>query len=228
MEYNLENPDFPLRRFVKHPNGVTLTGGWSTGRHQKYPYYRFTKLNIGFKRKDIENSFKVYMDEFRLEKEDYKFFIDAVQKNLVKENQDKIKEARELKTYVTELEEKKRDLLRKNIKGLISEEILHEHIGMIKEEICNAEKALAELPDIKANFSELLKEIGVFLKTPGTVWKNAPFHERLELQRFNFPKGVTFDGEEFRTGEVASIYKVKDLFLPAQSLTVRVGRGSWN
>jgi len=42
--YNTQNPDFPLRRFVQHPTGIKLTGGWSKSRSGKmFPYYRFCK-----------------------------------------------------------------------------------------------------------------------------------------------------------------------------------------
>jgi site-specific DNA recombinase len=47
--YQRNHPDFPLRVFVRCGQcGEPLTGGWSSGRKKKYPYYHCRKRGCGF------------------------------------------------------------------------------------------------------------------------------------------------------------------------------------
>ena len=57
---------------------------------------------------------------------------------------------------------------------------------------------------------------------PSTVWTDAPPDVKLKLQWFQFPKGLLFDGQEFETIEVCSLFKVKELFLSTKSSEVDV------
>src|SRR6185437_9541619 len=62
--YDTENPSFPLRRFFYHPEGGKLTGGWSKGRHDIYPYYRYQKQTANFKKALVEKQFGVFFDKY--------------------------------------------------------------------------------------------------------------------------------------------------------------------
>jgi hypothetical protein len=53
--------------------------------------------------------------------------------------------------------------------------------------------------------------------SPGDVWLKSPYEKRVQLQWFNFPQGIIFDGKNCRTKEIASIYKVKSPFFNVQS-----------
>jgi hypothetical protein len=56
--------------------------------------------------------------------------------------------------------------------------------------------------------------------SPGDVWLKSPYEIRVQLQWFNFPQGIIFDGKNCRTEEIASIYKVKSPFFTVQSPVV--------
>ena len=62
--------------------------------------------------------------------------------------------------------------------------------------------------------------ISPFLKTPSEVWEMAKIDNKLKLQWFQFPSGVSFDGEIFGTTKIASIYNVKYAFLQTDSTVV--------
>lgn len=47
-----------------------------------------------------------------------------------------------------------------------------------------------------------------------SVWEKANNDNKLRFQVFEFPQGVTFDGEIFQTPEICRLFKVKDIFLP--------------
>lgn len=59
--YSRNHPDFPLRVFVRCGKcKVPLTGAWSRGRNQKYPYYRCRKSRCAFvniRREKLEAEF---------------------------------------------------------------------------------------------------------------------------------------------------------------------------
>ena len=60
VSYQKQNPDFPLRRFVKCAHcGKPLTGSFSKGRSQKYPYYKCpsSKCRLNVSKSEIENQF---------------------------------------------------------------------------------------------------------------------------------------------------------------------------
>ncbi len=42
----------------------------------------------------------------------------------------------------------------------------------------------------------------------------------MKLQWFEFPQGITFENEKFRTTKIASVYKTKEAFLPPKSAVV--------
>ncbi len=70
--------------------------------------------------------------------------------------------------------------------------------------------------------------ISPFLKTPSEIWKMAKIDNKLKLQWFQFPSGVSFDGNKFGTTQIASIYKVKSTFLDVDSTVVDYGNEVWN
>lgn len=60
ISYQKHNPDFPLRPFVRCARcGKPLTGSFSKGRSQKYPYYKSptSKCKLNVSESKIENQF---------------------------------------------------------------------------------------------------------------------------------------------------------------------------
>jgi hypothetical protein len=63
-----------------------------------------------------------------------------------------------------------------------------------------------------------------YLKKPSSVWEIAPLSAKLKLQWFNFPKGISYDGQAFRTTEICNIFNTKDGISPPHSAWVtRIG-----
>jgi hypothetical protein len=76
------------------------------------------------------------------------------------------------------------------------------------------------LPEIEATSIELSTAAEEYLLNPAKVWHKASFKQKVELQWFEFPKGIILEDGKFRTNEITSVFKVKDLFLSRLSLTV--------
>ncbi len=71
------------------------------------------------------------------------------------------------------------------------------------------------------NIPNLLKIGAKFLKNPSLLWQVADSEIKKKLQWFEFPEGVLFDGVNFRTAKVCSIFKAKELIDCSKSIIVR-------
>lgn len=216
--YKLEHPDFPLRRFVTHPDGWRLTGSWSQGHTKKYAYYRFKQARRCEIRKAIlEERFKDFMNQFHLDEKHYSTLRKAVEKNLVKTGIEKQKQREQLKGYLNQLKEKQSALIQKNIQGVITDNILRQQLEIIEGEEMKTAAVIARLPDRKVSIERLFDFVSLFLKNPSEVWSRLSISAQIKLQWFEFPQGVVFDGMNFRTHDVCRLFKVKKKFLPELS-----------
>jgi hypothetical protein len=219
--YQRENPDFPLRRFVYNPSGKKITGSWSQGRYKKYPYYRFIGYtNSQHKKETLEEAYRCFIDQYCLDPQFLVYFKTALKTALDTDTEKDFREAEKLRAYITELEERQTSLIEKNSKGVLSDSILRKQLDLIDEKLIKAHSELLTLPDKKEDIGELMDFATEYLLFPGNVWKEAPFKQRVELQWCEFPQGVTLVDGKFRTAQIASIFKAKDIFLASLSSKV--------
>ncbi len=222
--YQRENPDFPLRRFVFHPNGKKITGHWSKGRHKKYAYYRFIGISGSEMKKDtLEDAYMAFVNTYSIDQKHLPYLRKALKEALDNTTQNDFREAEKLRASISELHAKQTSLIDKNDKGIISDTVLRHQLEQVEEKLTKAHAALYTLPGRKEDIGELLDFVSVYLENPGSVWQKASFKQRVELQWFEFPQGVVLKDNKFRTAEIASIFKVKDVFLPRLSSKVRSG-----
>jgi site-specific DNA recombinase len=224
--YRRENPDFPLRRFVYHSTGKKLTGCWAQGRDRKYAHYRFMGIcdKTKMDKETIEEAYMAFVNQYTLSHEHIVHFKKALKNALDSAIEKDVIEAKRLQATIDELNKKQTNLINKNDKGIISDTILRRQLDQIEGDLIKANAALYSLPDIKEDIGVLLDFAAGYLENPGAVWQKASFQQKLELQWFVFPEGVEFGKGIFRTKEVASIFKVKDIFLPSLSSSVPIKR----
>lgn len=217
-EYKLENPDFPLRRFISHPAGGKLTGCWCKGRTKHYAYYRFQQQKMDFKKNLLETAFKKFLDCFELDEDNFSKLRNSAKNWLIQKCSQKIQERQKAEQLAKDLTEKRALLVGKNLQGVISDEILKEQLGLIERSMTDIYPTLQEQEPISASkIDGLFRDIEAYLRTPSAAWEKAPFGLKLRLQWFNFPKGLLFDGEKFQTTELCRLYKVKSSFLGTES-----------
>ena len=210
--YLMENPDFPLRRFICSPDGGKLTGYWAQGRNKKYPYYRLSKPRIEFKKELLENHFVSFIDQFAIPKKNFTVLKKRLRDGL-KSRVENIKTIHErLKQKESALIDKKQLLIDKNLSGVISDSIFQEQMEKVESELWETKRLLENKDPVDLSDSLIMDELSDFLISPGEYWKNQPFEIKKKLQRFEFPDGVIFDGTEFRTNRICSIFKLKELF----------------
>lgn len=218
-KYVVENPDFPLRRFVMSSEGEKVTGCWSQGRKKKYAYYRFIKSNVEYPKHVLEGKFLKYISNFSLPNKYFNFLLKVTSSSI----KEKMK-ARKL--HIQNAEQRKKHLLErrqllidKNLKGIIQDNILQEQLDLIQDELWKVDQLLTEKEEMISD-SKLLTGFERLFVDPAGFWKNSPIEVKKALQWFEFPKGIVFDGVGFRTAEICSIFKLKDFFLTKMSRNV--------
>jgi site-specific DNA recombinase len=215
--YTINNPDFPLRRFVVHSSGLKLTGSWSQGKTKKYAYYRFLRKGLEFSKSQIEDAFKNFLGQYEYDENKFEMLKQKLKENVIQKQADKIKKAKLLEQKIADLNSKQTVLIEKNIQGVISNHILQQQLSFVESEILKTHKLLLTLPNANRKIESLLEFAKEFLKNPDKIWEIAPVHLKLRLQWFEFPQGITFDGKVFRTQEIRNLFKAKSFFLTKQS-----------
>jgi DNA invertase Pin-like site-specific DNA recombinase len=228
LQYELENPDFPLRRFVFNPLGQKLTGCWCTGRNKRYPYYRFLKQRSDFRKNDLETSFIEFLNSYELGEEHFKILREKVEKHLYANGVNSRKESKEAERRISDLKQRQQLLIDKNLQGVISNELLREQLNAVDIELLHTYPKLIPKDKKDTDVDEHFERVRKYARAPGIAWKEASFEKKLKLQWFHFPKGLVFDGSRFETTEVASLFKAKSIFLPHLSPMVPLGDKSSN
>jgi site-specific DNA recombinase len=218
--YKLENPDFPLRRFVIHPKKIKLTGAWSKGRKKQYAYYRYPGTQLYWTKDHLETLFHSFIDQFAFDDTLLGKLKNEMSIRFSNTSENKEKGIETLSIKKQQLKEKQNTLLQKNIKGIISDMLLKEQLAGLDGEIWDIDKLLLQKEENKVDVKNILKYISEFLKEPSAIWRKMPLHIRLSLQWFVFPDGVVFDGKEFRTTKISSLFKLKQFFLDDMSCNV--------
>ncbi len=218
--YKADNPDFPLRRFIYSPLGVKLTGSWSKGRSKKHAYYRFGGRGGNFQKDTFEQQFSAVMDSYRFEAADItklKRFIRSEFSDVTKDEQET---AKQLQKRTQELVERETALIQKCIKGIITDTTLKQQLSFIDQERADVQIALSNLRNVDTSPEEAIEFAETYLSSPSTVWRQSDIETQTKLQWFQFPSGLVFDGKNFGTAQVSSVFKAKELIIAPLSSSV--------
>jgi site-specific DNA recombinase len=219
-QYITDHPDFPLRKFILNNNGKKLTGSWSKGRYRKYPFYRFGGNESNYNRDKFERMYMDFVEKFRFDDSNLKRLKELVKANLVNATLDKRKEADRLKKHINMLSEKQTGIIKKNLDGVIPDNVLKQQLNIIERELTEAHASLLCFPEVEIDFLGALAFVEDYLKSPGKIWRNAKLGVQIKLQWFQFPSGLVFENNFFGTTEMSRFFKVKMLFDDAKSSKV--------
>ena len=218
--YDIKNPDFPLRKFLFHPDGQMLTGCWSKGRYKKYPYYLMHKHKINIRKEVLETAFKNWLNNFKMDITHFEKILSLVKKYLDNGISDKRAEAEQLQKKVVDLKAKQDILIEKNIEDIISNELCKEKIAAIDTELYQIKRFISNLPQRSIDHNHLRGIIRDILRNPGEVWEKADFETKIKLQWFYFPHGIEFNGKKSRTTKICMLFKLKQYISPYHSYGV--------
>lgn len=223
LQYKRDHEDFPLRRFLRHPNGHRIRGYWSRGKlGKRYPYYRYEGLaGANYRRDGVEAKFVRLLNSYALSPADARECTRLVGETYTQATKERRKTEETLKKRLQEIHDRENLLVEKNLKGIIPDDVVQKQISLLKNEQLEIGAQLYADSTADISIRKVLEHARKFLENPGFFWKNADLQAKTELQGFAFPQGVTFDGKKLRTPEVALFFKTKEAFSASQSPIVR-------
>lgn len=229
VQYKKDNEDFPLRRFIINNENKKITGSFSKGRRGiRYPFYRFGGNGSNYNRDKFEEQYQIYVNQFSFTEEQKEKLASKIREHFGLAVDKEKKDVKKLSSRISELQKQQSSLIEKNLKGVISDELLTRQLNIIEDELISAKLNLTDAELVTFDVDKAMSVISPFLKTPSEIWKMAKIDNKLKLQWFQFPSGVSFDGNKFGTTQIASIYKVKSTFLDVDSTVVDYGNEFWN
>ncbi len=212
-QYSIENEDFPLRRFVVNEQHKMLTGCWSQGKNQKYPYYRFSGTTKSFKKSEMENKFIALLNKFELSLENIKQFKDYVMSILKEESSNFTGINENLKLKESNLIAIKNAIIQKSIAGVLPDNFVKEELEKITLELAEIEIKIQDSKSKVLHPEFIFESLQKVLENPGLFWQSCSFEIKRKLQVFDFPSGIVFDGDNYRTPKICSIFQLRNVIV---------------
>lgn len=219
--YDVNNSSFPLRGLIVSENGHKLDGSWSKGNaRQKMPYYRFRGLNGFNTRKDVlEEKYNTYLEQFEYKKDFVELLKESLLLNWEHRNQSNKQLKKQAEKKINELKIRQEQIISKNLKGIIDDELTEEQLNKIKQEIASYNLKLKDY-DGPDNIQDVLNYSLAFMGNLSKEIEKLEIKKRKVLQWFLFPEGIIFDGEKLRTTRTALILNKKLTAQDEQSTNV--------
>ena len=205
------NPDFPLRRFIRCPQCDTnLTGGWSTGRKGiRYAYYhcRTKGCSLSVKKHSLENDFYEHLKSIQPKDNILSLFNEIVLDVWKNKQSEQIKEELKVEKQLCELNKRKDRVDELMIDGTFDETTYKEKSEEIRSEIIVKQ---VELNEIKIEMNDIegcLNYCNYFLKNIADLWATSEINLKQRFQTLIFPEKIYYEKGTFRTTSTALIFK---------------------
>ena len=219
--YVHDNPDFPLRRFVLNETGKQLTGYWSKGRRLKYPYYSFTQPGSTIRKEVLEEKFIAFLSQYSFDTSHLKEIRKYLIHHFVAHSNKQQNGGVEITKRIDEINKSIDNLIKLESKGSISNSLMEDRITALEAELMELKTLLRHKESKDINISNLLAFASKVLNDISLLWQISTAEIQRKLQRFEFPEGIIFNGGNFRTVKVCSIFKLKELLDNQISIKVR-------
>ena len=197
-----QNPDFPLRGFVRCSEcNSKFTGGWSKGRSKKYPYYncRSKGCSNSVRKEVIEDQFIELLKELEPNKKILILFEKVLNDTWNIHQKENINEKKRLKKEINALDN---NLIR--IEELVIDRTFDKETYQKKHKEIDNEKLIKQLQINEMNIkitdvSNMINYSKYFLSNLSELWINSDIKLKQRFQKLIFPKGIFFDGNRVRT-----------------------------
>lgn len=208
----LDNPDFPLRRFVSCGLcGKPYTAGWSRGRARRYGYYRCTgaKCSAPNVAKDkLEESFAALLRGMQ-PSPGYMAALRAVLVDALTRRNDAARAALMAARRGVETAEKRRDRLVEAFvyDQAIEREMYEEHLSRVKEELSLARMRLADAQLEEVDAEGELAFAEHLATNAARLWVEFSADQKRRFQRFAFPDGVRYARGAFLNPSMSPLFR---------------------
>lgn len=216
--------DFPLRRFLYHPQGKAVTGCWAKGRLKKYPYYMVHGFNVNIRKELLEETFAGWLDNFKFDISTFEQLRKQIEATLNGYELLTPGFKQQVENQIKQVKEKQSAIINKNIQGVIPDELCREKLQELYVELHTLNQQISQIVQPVKDLSGVLDTARKVLLQPGQAWKNANYKNKLLLQSFYFPDGIAIDKSGSRTPKVCKLLKVKSDFRVSKSLNVDLRR----
>jgi site-specific DNA recombinase len=220
--HDRNNPDFPLRVFVRCSEcGTPLTGSWSQGRSDRYPYYRCRSsacLAVKVRKGDMESQFVSYLRALVPEPGYLNLFREIVLDVWKQRHIEVGQMRRHLQARLDDLLARKDQMVDAFVhRRVIDQATYQRHADKLDEDITLAELALHDARTEELDVEGVLNFAEHVLLNAPRMWVESSPEQKQRLQRVLFPKGVTYSpGSGFGTTETSVIFRLLEP-LPAQN-----------
>jgi DNA invertase Pin-like site-specific DNA recombinase len=201
--YQRDNADFPLRGTVRCSCGRYLTGCWSKGRIKRYAYYRCMGCpRTNLSREHVEGSFLRFLSAVKSDLAR----VPKVKSRLLRMWREEATYARlrteRLQDEADRLDRVRRAIVLKNAEGTIPDDLAKEQLNELALQIADRQAEIEDARRAERPAEEVIEFSLGFLSNLARYWKGAEVPLKKRLQRFLFPDGVSFSGDDgFRTDE---------------------------
>lgn len=205
-----DNPDFPLRRFVRCGACRTpLTASWSRGRNSRYAYYHCRRCPAVKVRKDtLESKFVELLQTLRPVSAYMRLF-GAIVTDVWRQRHVDAEATRARMEAV--VYEKRRRLDRLDevfvFERRIDEQTYKRQRDLLRDELALAETELNEAVIEHLDVEGVLAFAEHLLADAARLWVELRLEQKQQLQKALFPEGLEFDGEQFGTAATAFVFK---------------------
>jgi len=205
--------DFPLRVFVRCAAcGQPLTGSWSKGRKEYYPYYRCRNSKckaVNLRKEVLEKQFLQLLHRMTPSEEFLLLFRDIVLAAWERKQADARAQLSAVTGKLRMLADRKNSLMDKFLDNRISQRDYDQQNERLSDEIDQATTMLRELETSDEQIQDLLDFTDSILSNPAGVWTRASLDMRQKLQKVLFPNDLQYSRTEgFGTGESHSFFNL--------------------
>ena len=225
------NTDFPLRGFVACAScGQSMTACWSTGRHQKYPYYLCDTKGCGEYRKSVrketlEGEFETLL--YRLTPERGVIQLADV---VFRDSWDRHTDSAQSNTQAMKAERAslmhKTDQLMDRILSADSETLItayEQKIRNLEEQKAALTEKITQCGRPLADFDTIYRTALTFLGNPQKLWASNRLEDKRIVPKLAFSTPLTYARNEgYRTAETTLPFKVLEEFRNQRSGMVRL------
>ncbi|QQR79232.1 MAG: recombinase family protein [Candidatus Moraniibacteriota bacterium] len=223
---SLNNPLFPLRRFIQCSNCETpLTGSTSKGRDGKgYPYYHHHHKGCeeakSVPKEAFEQLFIQFLDDISPDAKYEKLF-KAIVLDIWKNNYKRIDEENaKINRAVTALEKDRQKIFDLHRSGKYSDEDFDEQRKLISVKINQKRLLLREKWDEEFEMEKVLDYCFIYVRNSAEAWKKARYERRIRLQKLVFAGRIDYDGKKLGTTELRQIYRINQAYQSDKSSLV--------
>ncbi|MEK7095637.1 MAG: recombinase family protein [Patescibacteria group bacterium] len=211
IKYTKLNDSFPLRGHVTCGGcGNKLTGSFSKGRKNTYPYYYCLKCRPGksIPKNDFEEQFLDFLREIKPIKEMVELFAEMVKEKWKDRYSYLEKRERDIKKDLEALKAVRKLIIEKNLKGTYSDDVYKEQMAIIEDEVLAKNIIMSESKLSVVDIDVVVEFMKNFLWNIDKAWLDANLMQRKALLGSIYPENLIYENGRFRTTKLGPCFEI--------------------